>query len=85
MQDIQTDFEKTFQNDDMNGDEFDLEAKLSDFKLDKVSDDVKFTVKNLEDLKMVFKKGSTAEEGSEKQGIKIKTKSKIIIVNESHL
>lgn len=62
---MQVDFEKTFQSDDLNGDEFDFKDKLSGLSLNKVNDDVKFTVKNLEDLKMVFKKGPTGEDSEE--------------------
>lgn len=53
MLEMQSDFEKTFHGEDINGDEFDVGDKMD------VTDDVKFTVKNLENLKMVFKKGST--------------------------
>ncbi|KAK6641993.1 hypothetical protein RUM44_013716 [Polyplax serrata] len=74
MLEMQSDFEKTFHGEDINGDEFDVGDKMD------VTDDVKFTVKNLENLKMVFKKGSTpmdetvepdqSEEGSSEKEVK---------------
>lgn len=60
MQDIQMDLAKTLA-DEMNEDEFNLD-KLTDFKLDKTNKD-KFTVANLENLKMVLKKGNMEESG----------------------
>lgn len=56
MQDMQMDFEKNFQMDDTNEDEFALDGKITNFNKNK------FTVKNLENLKMVLKKGAIKEE-----------------------
>lgn len=72
MQDMQEDLEKTFQIDDMNEDDFDLETKLTDIKLDKTNKE-KFTVTNLENLKMVLKKGETEEGGENSDPGKILT------------
>ena len=76
MHEIQTDFEKTFnQTDEMKFEEEEEDGgggcgesqnKLTDVKLNNDGDDVKFSVKNLENLKMVFKKGE--EENVEKSG-----------------
>lgn len=62
MQDMQLDFAKTLA-DEMNEDEFNLD-KLTDFKLDKTNKE-KFTVTNLENLKMVLKKGNTENQGEQ--------------------
>lgn len=57
MQDMQVDFEKNFQMDDMNEDDL-----LTNFPLEKGNIKDKFTVKNLDNLKMVFKKGASIGE-----------------------
>jgi hypothetical protein len=56
LDDTQPDFDKHFPNkEDIDDEFFDFDDKISSFKLNKKQN---FTVQNLENLKMVFKKGN---------------------------